>query len=449
MFPEWQGRDGEVAVIGLGRSGLAVSKLLRRSGLAVYASDKAAGPDGASLAELERIGVSVELGSHDLVRVAGAVGVVVSPGVPPTAAAILAAKKAGTPVLAEVDVASRVLASGGTRMIGVTGTNGKTTTTALAAHLLSRTNGPAVAAGNIGLALSEVAMRDDPPPWVVVELSSFQLHDAPHVAPEVGVLLNLTADHLDRYGSLEEYYADKAKLFRNADESSVWVTNLDDPEVQRIARDVPGTHLRFSLQERTDAWYDRTGRLLMLNDDPVASRDELRLLGSHNVANALAAILAVRAAGAKMDDLASALAEFEPLPDRMEPVATVNGVTWINDSKATNVTSTSMATAALEQPYVLLLGGRHKGAPYSGLTETLGGCRAVIAFGEAAPIVQEDLAGLVPVERLNSFEEVVARARAIARPGDAVLLSPACSSFDMFANYQERGRAFRNAVKSL
>ncbi len=448
MFVEWRNPGREVAVIGLGRSGVAVSRLLRRCGVAVYASDKAKPADEASIRELEALGVVVEVGAHDLVRIAGSAAVIVSPGVPPTAAAMLAAKKAGTPVFAEVDVAARSLAEG-TKVIGVTGTNGKTTTTALVAHLLAAAGRPSVAAGNIGLALSEVAMDAAAPPWVVVELSSFQLHDAPHLTTMVGVLLNLTPDHLDRYGSLEAYYADKANLFRNATPASIWVTNADDKEVQRIASGVQGTHLRFSLTEQTDGWYDATARRLMVGDTAVASRNDLRLLGSHNVANALASILAVHAVGVSLDGIGQGLATFDPLPHRLEPIGTVDGVLWINDSKATNVVSTTMATAALDTPFVLLLGGIHKGAPYTSLAPTLQQCRAVVAYGEAAPIIARDLAGTVPVYQERLFDDVLTRARQLAEEGDAVLLSPACSSFDMFTNYEERGTTFREAVGRL
>jgi len=306
-----------------------------------------------------------------------------------------------------------------------------------------------VAAGNIGLALSEVAMDAAAPPWVVVELSSFQLHDAPHLVPAVGVLLNLTPDHLDRYSSLVAYYADKANLFRNAAPDSIWVTNADDREVQRIAAGVPGTHLHFSLTEETDGWYDATTRRLMIGDTAVATRDDLHLLGLHNVANALASVLAVHAAGIPLTDLAQGLSTFDPLPHRLEPVGTVEGVVWINDSKATNVVSTAMATAALDTPFVLLLGGKHKGAPYTSLEATLQRCRAVVAYGEAAPIIARDLAGTVPVYQEGRFDDVLARAHHLAQEGDAVLLSPACSSFDMFTSYEERGTMFREAVGRL
>ncbi len=448
MFDEWIGAGREVAVIGLGRSGVAVSGLLSRHGVQVYASDESLAIADSAVEALQADGVVVDLGTHDLARIGTSIAVVVSPGVPPTASPILAAKKAGTPVYAEVDVAARALPPS-TRIVGVTGTNGKTTTTALVAHLLHETGVGAVAAGNIGLPLSLVAGEEHPPGWVVVELSSFQLHDAPHLAPAVGIFTNLVPDHLDRYDSLEQYYADKANLFRNATVDSVWVINADDPEVSRVAEGVPGRHLTFSTSGPADARYDPHILALVVGDVEVLRRSDLRLLGMHNVSNALAAILAAQAAGAPLESLGRALTSFRPLAHRLEPVRTVDRVLWINDSKATNVGSTVMATAAVDQPFVLLLGGRHKGVPYSSLAPTLGRCQAVVAFGEAQPFVVRDLGDIVPVHTEGSFEDVIERARTLARPGDAVLLSPACSSFDMFSNYEERGTEFRRAVEAM
>jgi UDP-N-acetylmuramoylalanine--D-glutamate ligase len=309
----------------------------------------------------------------------------------------------------------------------------------------------AEAAGNIGRPLCDVARLGNEPDWIALELSSFQLHDAPDLDPAIGVLTNLAPNHLDRYGSLEEYYADKALLFRHAGAASIWVTNADDAAVGDMVKDVPGRHLRFSIRERADGWYDRAGRRLMLGDLPLVPRDELPLLGDHNVANALAAALAAREAGADPAGLVEGFRAFRAIPHRVEPVREVDGVLWVNDSKSTNVTSTEVAVAALERPFVLLLGGRHKGAPYTPLIPLLRErCRAVVAYGEAEPIVAADLAAVVPVERAGrDFGAVLATARRLARPGDAVLLSPACSSFDMFTNYEERGDRFRAAVEAM
>jgi UDP-N-acetylmuramoylalanine--D-glutamate ligase len=449
MIEEWRASGRPVAVVGLARSGVAATLLLRERGVPVYASDSAA-PDrleGAAR-ELRAAGASVELGRHDLTRIAAAVAVVVSPGVPPDVPPLRAARDAGVPVYAEVDLGFTELR--GTRAIAVTGTNGKTTTTALVAHLLRAGGVKAEAAGNIGRPLCEMVRAGDAPDWLALELSSFQLHDAPHVDPAVGLVTNLAPNHLDRYATLEEYYGDKARLFANAHPGSAWVTNADDAMVQAMARAVPGTHVRFSTQARADGWYDRDARQLMLDDAALLPRSELPLLGDHNVANALAAALAARRAGVPDAALAGGLKSFRAIPHRVEPVREVDGVLWINDSKSTNVTSTEVAIAALDRPFVLLLGGRHKGEPYTRLAGLLRGrCRAVVAYGEAQPLVVQDLGGALPVVTAGGFDEVLARARGLAHRGDAVLLSPACSSYDMFDNYEQRGERFRAAVEAM
>lgn len=435
--------------------------MLARDGHQVYASDAGAG-EGARVAAaaLAACGVAVGVGGHDLDRVARAALVVASPGVPPDAPPLAAARAAGVPVVGEIEVALHYLPA--LRYVAVTGTNGKTTTTALVGHLLRALGHDAVDAGNIGTPLAELALRGSPPPWAALELSSFQLHDTPSVRPTVGVVTNLAPDHLDRYASVDAYYGDKALLFANADAGSRWVLNGDDAGVlalpRRVGRDPrPGESFTFSLgRQHADARYDRTADLLVLLGAPLLPRDGLLLLGDHNVANALAAALAVTVADPahRTPDararIAAALRTFRALPNRMEVVGTFGGVTWINDSKATNVSSARVALDGMRQPYVLLLGGRHKGEPYTALAEPFARSgRTVLAYGEAAPIIARDLDGRAPVEVMGTdFAEVCARARALAGPGDAVLLSPACSSFDMFANYEARGAAFRALAAS-
>ena len=311
----------------------------------------------------------------------------------------------------------------------------------------------ATAAGNIGRPLADVALASERFQWLSVEVSSFQLHDSPHFAPEVGVLTNLAPDHLDRYPSAEAYYADKRLLFRNASGDDVWVLNADDPLVLELAQGVPGRRFHFSLEKPADAWYDKPKSVLRLERETLLRRDELHLLGDHNVANALAAALAVREAGVSPTAIAKGLRSFRALPHRLEPVGEVDGggVLWINDSKATNIAATTVAVAAMDRPFVLLLGGRHKGEPYTRLAPLLADkCRLVIAYGEAGPIVEKDLGGggKVKLERGTTFEDVVARARRAAQRGDVVLLSPACSSSDMFKNYEERGATFRRLVEA-
>ena len=440
---------GETAVIGLGRSGIAATRLLRSRGVAVYASD--AGTSDAvrrAAEELAAIGATVDAGKHDLGRIARASEVILSPGVPPEAPPVRAARDAGVPIRAEIDLGLEALAD--TPYIGVTGTNGKSTVTALVGHLLRSAGRNALAVGNIGTPLTSVALQTPRPDWLAIEFSSFQLHDAPRVNPRAGILTNLSADHLDRYASLEEYYDDKRRLFAHAHAGSVWVSNASDPDSVAMVAGIPGRHLRFSSSANADGWYDRAGDRLMLGSAPLVARGELRLLGDHNVENALAAALAVQSTGVSVSAIAEGLRSFTALTHRLEPVGEVDGALWINDSKATNVASTEKAVAAVDRPFVLLLGGRHKGEPYTRLIPLLQErCRVVIAYGEAKPIVVQDLGASIPVVEAGSFENVLETARSLAKPGDAVLLSPACSSYDMFNNYEERGATFRRWVETM
>jgi UDP-N-acetylmuramoylalanine--D-glutamate ligase len=443
-------REGEIAVIGLARSGRAVVMLLRKHGYKVYASDVASSPETGKVAEeLRALGAVVDVGRHHMERIGRAALVVTSPGVPPSARPLEFAREAGVRIASEVEIALNFLE--GPRIIAVTGTNGKTTTTALIAHLLRGLDIEAVEAGNIGTPLSEIALRPQQPKWVSLEMSSFQLHDTPSLKPVVGVLTNLSPDHLDRYSNVEEYYADKARLFANADAESVWVVNKDDKAVARMVRDVGGRKYWFSVSKKVDASLDaRTGELVVLGV-PLLARADLPLLGQHNVANALAASLAVMSADRSHQTpnarkgIAQALKTFRSLPHRLELVGEFGGVQWINDSKATNVSSTAVAIDGMERPTVLLLGGRHKGETYAFLADAVRRkVKKVIAYGEAATIIATDLRPVVDVVRLgDDFEEVMQTARASASAGEAVLLSPACSSYDMFSNYEERGERFR------
>ena len=447
---------GEVAVIGLGRSGVAAARLLAACGARVYASDAGTGPAARAAAEaLVPEGIAADAGAHDLARIARAGTVVVSPGVPPTAPPLRAAADARVPVISEIEVALPALT--GVPYIATTGTNGKTTVTALIGHLLRAVGHPdAIEAGNIGTPLAEIARRAVPPTWASLELSSFQLHDTPSVAPRVAVLTNLSPVHLDRYDSLDAYYGDKMRLFANATADACRVVNGDDAEVLRRTAGFAGRALRFSLADPTAAaWFDRAGDRLMLAGAPLLPRAELTLLGDHNVANALCAALAVWAADpahqtpAARTRLAEGLRTFRAIPHRVEPVGEVNGVLWVNDSKATNVSAARVALEGMTRPVILLLGGRHKGEPYTGLLDGIRAHgKAVLAYGEAAAQVVADLRPHlpphVPVEQLgSSFEDVIARARALAAPGDVVLLAPACSSYDMFTDYLHRGETFR------
>jgi len=443
-----------IGILGLGRSGRAAARLALAQGDPVFASDAS---DSAELRDaadqIRALGAESEVGGHSMDKLASCDLLVISPGIPPDAPVLVDARVAAVPRISELEFAYQHLDA---PVIGVTGTNGKSTTTALAAHLLQAAEYDAPAAGNIGLALSEVALREDPPDWVVVEASSFQLADIDTFAPRIGVVTNLAPDHLDRYDSVESYYADKAKLFRNATPSCVWVLNGEDEAVRRLPGDAPGQRRWF----RTDRPLDEgelggfvdAGRLVVREkegDETLVETGELRILGRHNQANALAAALAALAAGADSPAVRSGLRTFGGLEHRLETVIEHAGVLWINDSKATNIGSTRVALRSMTRPTVLLLGGKHKGEPYTHLLpELTQHARRVVAYGAAADTIVADLAPHIGVDRVEGpFEAVVSQAGALAQAGDAVLLSPACSSFDMFRNYEERGRQFKELVR--
>lgn len=448
MIPDaW--RHGEIAVLGLGRTGLAVAKFLKGKQYAVYASDPDASTGVQDAANcLAGIGVSVDIGRHDLERISRSALVVASPGIPPGAPPIQAAHDAGVTVLAEVDLALLFLRA--VRSIVVTGTNGKSTTTALIAHLLTEAGFSAVAAGNIGYPVIEVAAARSLPEWVVVEASSYQLHYSPHLSPNIGVFTNVSPDHIDWHGTVEAYYSDKQRLFANATPEAVWVLNGDDPTVIDLASGAVGSTRKWSLEHATDAWYDRANGQLILGETPVMSRASVPLLGDHNVSNVLAAGLAAAAVGVGIDTIASGIGSFRSLSHRLEPIREVAGVLWINDSKATNISSTEVAVRAMTRPFVLLLGGRGKGESYARLAEIVQDrCRAIVAYGEDRDTITDDLGGVLVVHVEQGFEGAMERARSLAVAGDAVLLSPACASFDEFSNFEERGRLFREEVEAF
>lgn len=450
--------EGEtVAIIGMAQSGAAAARLALARGAVVYASDVRVDPGIESVAaEVRALGGDAEVGRHDVARIAEAGLVVVSPGIPPDAPVLTELGERGMEWISELEFAFRFLDA---PLIAVTGTNGKTTTAALAAHLLREAGIDAELGGNVGAslapALSLVALRRPPPQWVVAEVSSFQLAGTRRFAPAIGVVTNLSPDHLDRYPSVEAYYADKAKMFANAAPSSCWVLNADDPEVLRLPGAASGRRCHFARERECgteDAAFVRDGRLTLRlagTEHALARAQELPLLGAHNVANALAALLASALASVPPERIADGLRSFRALAHRLEPVAERDGVLWINDSKATNVQAARAGIASMTCPAVVLLGGKHKGEPYGELVPVLREhARAVVAYGAARREIEADLAPDVPVVRVDgSFEDVVVAAERLARPGDAILLSPACSSFDMFANYEERGRRFAELAR--
>lgn len=435
-----------VAIIGLGASGIAAARLALDRGADVYVSDLCTEPAvAAGGADLRTAGARVELGGHDLERLAGADLVVVSPGILPAAPVLRALSDRGVGWISEPEFAVRFFSA---PLIAVTGTNGKTTTTLLVGHLLQAAGLRAAVGGNVGGGLapaaSELALLEESPDWYVLEMSSFQLADVDTFRPDIGVITNLSPDHLDRYSSLDAYYSDKARIFNRADADSVWVLPAGDAAVVSLMAETPGTRFFFGELEHpgTHAFVSRSALTLRTEGqaDALIPTEELPLLGRHNLGNALAAAITARLAGANAEGLRSGLRTARPLPHRLEPVADRDGVLWVNDSKATNVAATRSALESLDRPVVLLVGGKDKGEDFSRLVPDGAGVRAVIAYGAAGSRLVSELSGSDLVA--GGLESAVRRAAAIAQPGDVVLLSPACSSFDMFENYEERGRLF-------
>ncbi len=452
-------KSENVSIIGLGASGTSAARLALAKGETVYVSDLRTDARAAADADaLRALGARVDLGTHDTARIAAAGLVVVSPGIPPDAPVLHTLRRGGVRWVSEPEFAVRFYQG---PLIAVTGTNGKTTTAALTAHLLDASGIDAALGGNVGGGLaptaSELALREPAPAWYVLEMSSFQLADTDRFSPDIGVVTNLAPDHLDRYAGPREYYADKARLFRNASAKSRWILNGDDVEVLRLPGEAAGERVSFGRERGGNAAFVRDGVLTLAvpasaggrgEDEPLVPEGALSLIGRHNTLNALAAALAARLAGASPSGIRAGLGSFLPLPHRLEPVAERDGVIWVNDSKATNVGAAIGAVASLDQPLILILGGKDKGEDFRPLARVLPGrVKKVVLYGEAAGRISDEfhevLGDTLPIARGDRFDEAVAAAGASAEAGDAVLLAPACSSYDQFENYEARGRRFR------
>ena len=445
-----------VAILGLGASGVAAARLALSRGDDVHVSDLETDAQArARGADLRALGADVELGSHDVARIAGADLVVVSPGIPPHAPVLRELRARGVRWISEPELAARVFDGA---LIAVTGTNGKTTTALLIHHLLHTAGIEVAVGGNVGgghaPAAAELAIDRADAAWWVLELSSYQLADIDTLTPDIGVLTNLAPDHLDRYDSVEAYWADKARMFDNASGESVWVLNGDQPEVEALAAGAPGTRYRFTAEPTAGsaAWMEDGHLMLDVGHGPerLVPTAEIPLLGRHNHVNALCAALAARLAGASPDSIREGLRTAQPLRHRLEAVGEFDGILWVNDSKATNVASAVSAVESLDRPLVLLLGGTDKGESMDPLAATLDRARprlrAVVTYGAAGPRIARDVdarAADLPLHRVDGgLDDAVSLARTLARPGDAIVLAPAASSFDEFENYAARGDRF-------
>ena len=431
-------------VIGLGVSGVAAATLLASQGWAVTANDRATPSDLATRLATLPAGVAVATGGHPLELLDGVTLVVASPGVPWELPLLTEARRRGIEVIAEVELASRALPR--VPIVGVTGSNGKTTVTSLLGAIGAAAGWRVGVGGNIGTAASELALAGG---WdaVVLELSSFQLEGCTTLRPRVGVLLNVSSDHLDRHPTMASYLAAKTRIFAHQLANDFAVLNADDPALSGLQ--VPSRAGYFSLStQAADAHL--AGDSLVLGGEPLLRRGELHLLGDHNVANALAAALAASQLGVPTTAIAHALRNATALPHRHQVVAEARGVRWVDDSKGTNIGATAAGLAGYAPRTVhLILGGLGKGQDFRELRPAAEGRLVCIyLIGEAAEQIGAALAGTAPIEACGTLDEAVRRAADRARPGEVVLLSPACASFDQFHNYAHRGEEFARLARA-
>jgi len=422
--------------------------MLAACGERVRAVD-AAHPEGA--AGLEGAGVEVFLDTDGVAQLEGARTVVKSPGVPREAAVIAAARERGIEVVGEVELAWRALPN---RFVGVTGTNGKTTTVELLGHLYRTAGEPVALAGNVGTALSELVGEVDPEATIVCECSSFQLEDTTAFAPECAVFLNLAPDHLDRHGDLEHYLASKLRIFANQGNDDVAVYNADDPFAAGTDLGGCARRVAFCVGAAPDCEVAVAKGTIFYDGEPLLTVSELGLFGEHNVANAMAAAAAALAMGIDREAVREGLRGFAGVPHRLEQVAEIGGVRFVNDSKATNVASAAVGIRAFEGGVHAILGGSDKDEPFAPLLDPLreraAACYLVGATSERmARELAPAVAAGTALHRCADLEDAVRQAAAAAAPGEVVLLSPACASFDAFENFEARGDRFREIVGEL
>ncbi len=444
-------KSARVSVLGAARSGIAVARLLKSKGASVFVSDKKPIEEAAHQIEaLESIGVEYEFGAHSD-RLFNADFIVMSPGVPSNLNLVQHAAKVGLNIYSEVEVASWFCRA---PIVAITGSNGKTTTTTLIGKIFEKSGRKTVVAGNIGLPISDYVADLEEDAVAVLEVSSFQLDHIDTFKPRAAVLLNITPDHLDRYESYQAYMNAKFKIFMNQTADDFSVYSHDDSAVVAHGDALKTIRRPFTVKDKLDCGgYVEDGRVFLVEDnEPVHLIDweEIRIRGVHNLYNSLASALAARALGVPLDVIADTLREFAGVEHRLEPVRSLGGVRYVNDSKATNVDAVWYALGSFEEPIVLIAGGKDKGNDYSPLFEPVKRkVRAMILIGTAAPKMQKEFQDKTKCVMASSMEDAVAKARREAKRGDVVLLSPACASFDMFQDYEHRGREFKRLVMEL
>ena len=441
-----------VLVVGLGRSGIASALFLKSRGARVTVSDaKSQDQLREEIPALLDQGIVVETGGHGDRTFHDQDLIVVSPGVPVDSQPLEQARALGAPVIGEIELASEFLSG---PLVAITGSNGKTTTTTLVGEILLKSGFSTLVGGNIGKAAISLVEESTPETAIVLEVSSFQLETIRSFHPKISVILNITPDHLDRHGTFETYVDAKARIFENQTADDFSVLNADDPTCAGLERRTRARVFSFSRQrEIKEGAFVRDGKILFRRDNTetaIMPVSEIPLKGGHNVENVLASICAAVLMGCDPDHVRAAIREFKAVEHRLEYVATIAGVDYYNDSKATNVDATIKALESFPANVHLILGGKDKGSDYSVLNGLLRQrVKRVYTIGAAAEKIQSQIQGAAEIFSAGSLEAAVKQAAAVARPGDVVLLAPACASFDQFRNYEHRGRVFKDLVLAL
>jgi len=443
-----------VLIVGLGKSGVAAARFLQARGAQVTVSD--AKPESQLSKEIPELldrGIAVETGGHGERTFRGQDVIVVSPGVPYDVAPLVQARNQGVPVIGEVELAARFLKG---QVIAITGSNGKTTTTALTGEILEHAGFDVQVGGNIGTPVISMVAESSPQTHNVLEVSSFQLETIETFHAQIAVVLNITPDHLDRHRTLEGYTAAKARIFENQTEKDFAVLNADDAICRSLAAKTRAHVVWFSRKPETNienGAFVRGGKILWrheVQEQEIMSTSEVPLKGNHNLENVLAAVAAAVLAGCPPAKIREAVAQFKAVEHRLEFVATIDGVEYFNDSKATNVDATIKALESFPANIHIILGGKDKGSDYTVLKNLLRErVKRVYTIGAAAEKIESQIAGAAPLERTGTLEAALHRAAELAEPGDVVVLAPACASFDQFENYEHRGRVFKQTVQAM
>jgi len=443
-------KDLKVAVAGIARSGSSAALFLKKKGASVYATDSADTEEiRSSAGYLKKKGIEVEIGGHTERFVKKKDLLVVSPGVPSESSVISWAKNYSIPVISELELAFRFSKG---KIIAITGTNGKTTTTALVGHILKKSGKQVTVCGNIGTPFIGEVERLTDEHYVVLEVSSFQLEWIDAFRPHVSVILNITDDHMDRHRDFNEYVRLKKKIFLNQKKGDFIILNYEDHSL-RSAGNTKASLLYFSQKRSIEGVFKRDKDIVLNKDGAshkILSRDSIKLKGLHNLDNVIASVLACKSVGLGDEEIIRGISSFTAPPHRFQSVLKKDGVEYIDDSKATNVDAACKALLSLNGGVVLIAGGRDKDSDFSIIKDVVGEkVHTLVLIGEASEKMADSFGGLTSIHRVGSMEEAVTRASDCARKGDTVLLSPMCASFDMFRDYAHRGDCFRNAVMRL